>query len=194
MSATIMRYTSQWQSMVSAIKTIVGTKHADVKVGIGLNFNALDATETHPPAGTPFLGLFGSGQRASRYPVPGIDGGAVRDLITNKIDFVGISAYAPYSGPGFGIQEFENSAFNVGDALKSFGGGVNLAGLANSGKIELHYSEFGIGGGKNGNAEVRRASLCAGVRLAGVYAPTSEQHPNLVAARLKLLTLPQQAG
>lgn len=155
MSATIMRYTSQWATMVPAIKSIIGGKHADVKVGIGLNFNALDATETHPPQGSGLVGfLLGSGQRAARYPVPGIDGGAVRDLITNKIDFVGISAYAPYSGPGFGINEFENSAFNVGDSLKSFGGGVNLAGLANSGKIELHYSEFGIGGGQNGNAAV----------------------------------------
>lgn len=150
-----MRYTSQWATMVPQIKNIIGNKHADVKVGIGLNFNALDATETHPPAGSGFFGLFGSGQRAARYPVPGIDGGAVNDLITNKIDFVGISAYAPYSGPGFGLNEFENSAYNVGDALRSFGGGVNLAGLANNGKIELHYSEFGIGGGKNGNAEVR---------------------------------------
>jgi hypothetical protein len=161
MSATIMRYTSQWATMVNAIKSIIGTKNADVKVGIGLNFNALDATETHPPAGTLFPFLLGSGQRASRYPVPGIDGGAVRDLISNKIDFVGISAYAPYSGPGFSLSEFENSAFNVGDALKQFGGGVNLAGLANSGKIELHYSEFGIGGGKNGNAEVSRAAAAA---------------------------------
>lgn len=166
MSATIMRYTSQWATMVPAIKSIVGTKHADVKVGIGLNFNALDATETHPPQGTGLVGfLLGSGQRAARYPVPGIDGGAVRDLISNKIDFVGISAYAPYSGPGFGINEFENSAFNVGDALKSFGGGVNLAGLANSGKVELHYSEFGIGGGQNGNAAV------SGLRLLWLDAP-----------------------
>lgn len=161
MSATIMRYTSQWATMVSAIKNIIGTKNADVKVGIGLNFNALDATETHPPAGTLFPFLLGSGQRASRYPVPGIDGGAVRDLITNKIDFVGISAYAPYSGPGFGLSEFENSAFNVGDALRTFGGGVDLASLAKSGKIELHYSEFGIGGGKNGNAEVSSRSQAA---------------------------------
>jgi hypothetical protein len=45
-------------------------------------------------------GLFGffvgSGQRGSRYPVPGIDGAGVNDLISNKLDFVGISAYAPY--------------------------------------------------------------------------------------------------
>ena len=120
MSATIMRYTSQWATMVPAIKNIIGNKHADVKVGIGLNFNALGDTETHPPQGSGLIGfLVGSGQRASRYPVPAIDGGAVNDLLSNKIDFVGISAYAPYSGPGFSINEFENSAFNVGEALKS---------------------------------------------------------------------------
>lgn len=155
MSATLMRYTSQWATLPAAIKNIVGNKHADVKVGIGLNFNALDATETHPPANSGLIGLLvGSGQRASRYPVPGIDGAAVNDLVSNKIDFVGISAYAPYSGAGFGLSEFENSAFNVGEALKSLGGGVNLAALVNMGKVELHYSEFGIGGGQNGNAQV----------------------------------------
>lgn len=155
MSATIMRYTSQWATMVPAIKSIVGTQYADVKVGIGLNFNALGDTETHPPQGSGLIGfLVGSGQRASRYPVPGIDGGAINDLLSNKIDFVGISAYAPYSGASFSLNEFENSAFNVADSLKSLGGGVCLLCLVNAGKLELHYSEFGIGGGQNGNAQV----------------------------------------
>jgi hypothetical protein len=101
MSATIMRYTSAWASLIPHIKSTVGTKHADVKVGvagcacaavcgcskaaawlrlmlacchrarqpqvgIGLNFNALDMSETHKiePGLLPIL--VGSGQRAPR--------------------------------------------------------------------------------------------------------------------------------
>jgi hypothetical protein len=165
MSATIMRYTGQWSSLVPAIKSIIGNKYADVKVGIGLNFNALGDTETHPPQNTGLMGFFlGSGQRAPRYPVPGIDGSGVNDLISHKIDFVGISAYAPFNGADFGLSEFENSAFNVADSLRGLAN-VNLAGLVNSGKVELHYSEFGVGGGQNGNAQV---GSCGCVVLRGL--------------------------
>jgi hypothetical protein len=129
---------------------------ADVMVGIGLNFNALDQTEYSVAPNQGLGWIFGSGARAPRYPVPTIDGAALNNLVSNEIDFIGISAYAPYSGPGMSLNEFENSAFNVGDSLKTLGNGIDLAALVNSGKLELHYSEFGIGGGNEGNAAVSR--------------------------------------
>lgn len=163
MSATVMRYTSAWASLISAIKGTIGSQYADVKVGIGLNFNALDDTENHKVMNSGIFGfLWGSGQRASRVAMPAIDGNAVSNLISNQIDFVGISAYAPYSGNGFGPNEFENSAFMVGDSLKRLANGVCLSCLVNSGKLELHYSEFGVGGGHEGNQQVRTTKGTAG--------------------------------
>jgi hypothetical protein len=136
---------------------------ADVMVGIGLNFNALDQTEYSVAPNQGLGWIFGSGARAPRYPVPTIDGAALNNLVNNEIDFIGISAYAPYSGPGMLLNEFENSAFNVGDSLKTLGNGIDLAALVNSGKLELHYSEFGIGGGNEGNAAVSSVSALSGV-------------------------------
>lgn len=42
MSATIMRFASQWGDLVQTLKDRVGSEHADVKIGIGLNYNRLD--------------------------------------------------------------------------------------------------------------------------------------------------------
>jgi len=167
-----MRFTSAWASLIPTIKSTIGSTHADVKVGVGLNFNALDAVETQTSAntGSGVLDmLFGSGARAPRYPVPSIDASGVYDLLSNEVDFLGVSAYAPYSGTGFSTNEFQNAAFNVGTMLANLAAGVNLAGLANAGKIELHYSEFGIGCGVNGNAQVAAtADACAKQPWAGI--------------------------
>jgi len=156
MSATIMRYTQDWSSLIPGVRaTLAESGLADVKVGIGLNFNRLDAVQgSGQPAGGFFGFLFGARPPPPRN-TPAIDGAAVYNLIANEIDFLGISAYAPYSGPGMPLNEFENSVFNVADSLRLHGNGLNLGALANSGKLELHYSEFGLGGGGPGNAAVR---------------------------------------
>jgi hypothetical protein len=50
MSATIMRFTSAWRALIPGLKqrllasTLPGGPPADVKIGIGLNFNRLDDT------------------------------------------------------------------------------------------------------------------------------------------------------
>jgi hypothetical protein len=63
----------------------------------------------------------------------------------------------------------QNSAFNVGNALATLANGVSLSSLAKSGKLELHYSEFGVGGGVNGLAEIAAsADACAKQPWAGI--------------------------
>lgn len=189
MSATMMRYTRDWASTIPDLRRMIGTTLADVKVGVGLNFNALDQTEYSVAPNTGLGWMFGSGSRASRYPVPSIDGAALNNLVNNEIDFIGISAYAPYSGPGMLLNEFENSAFNVGDSLRTLGNGIDLASLVNSGKLELHYSEFGIGGGNEGNAAPAVSARMVGKQpwagVAGFYSPSTDpwQIPSLQAYR-----------
>jgi hypothetical protein len=73
---------------------------------------------------------------------------ALRRLFNEQLDFLGISAYAPYNlrNNGVPLSEFENSAFILcEEMLNSYG--IDIKEMANSGKLELQYSEFGIGGG-----------------------------------------------
>jgi hypothetical protein len=58
---------------------------------------------------------------------------------------VGVSAYAGLR-EDFEPQELGSSAFQFADACKALG--INLRQLQQAG-VELHYSEFGIGGGVN---------------------------------------------
>ncbi|KAI8472420.1 MAG: hypothetical protein J3K34DRAFT_210613 [Monoraphidium minutum] len=145
MGATIMKYPRSWAAAIEPLRQRVGPL-ADVLFGIGINFTGLrnSPTDTRvlPIAGF-IMGLFGR--------PPAQDGGdpqgdpiGVKDLIENRISFIGISAYAPMTGPGFPLNEFENAAFMIKDDLATMG--IDLAALINSGSIELHYSEFGIGG------------------------------------------------
>jgi hypothetical protein len=168
MSATLMRYTSDWASLIPVVRDTIGSNYADVKVGAGLNFNALDAVEgSTASTGAGFLGALLGGAATSNPNAPAIQAANVNNLLSNQLDFLGISAYSPYSGANFGTSEFQNAAFNVGDALASLANGLNLADLAKSGK--LHYSEFGIGGGVDGkNQFAASADACAKQPWAGL--------------------------
>ncbi|GBF88099.1 hypothetical protein Rsub_00811 [Raphidocelis subcapitata] len=151
MSATVMRYPRDWAALAAALKSRVGPL-ADVRLGIGLNFNRLDDTsstaQTYTSSRASWLlwllgatdGLGGGGGAGA----PPIDAEGVRQLL-GAIDFMGVSAYAPLSGPGFRSSELENAAFMLGDEMRAFG--VDLPALIDSGALELHYSEFGLGGG-----------------------------------------------
>jgi hypothetical protein len=79
---------------------------------------------------------------------------------------VGISAYAPYSGAGLALNEFENAAFMFGKEMRDVYN-IDVLGLINSGKLELQYSEFGLGGGNSyGGAQVglgTAAPSCCGI-------------------------------
>jgi hypothetical protein len=109
MSATVMRFASQWAALVPRIKARIGVEHADVLVGIGLNFNRLDDT-------TSVSQRYGSSRLSwllwqlgveDNGDAPPIDAHSLQNLFST-VNFVGISAYAPYSGPGFELNEFEN--------------------------------------------------------------------------------------
>jgi len=162
MSATIVRFASDWGRLIPGIRQRIaganGSSAVDVKVGVGLNFNRLDDTTSvakqfdssrlswlawqvglEPPAGT-------------RDGVPEIDVEGLRQLFTRQLDFLGISAYAPYNiaGNSFSLNEFENSAFILcNEMLNEYG--IDIRGMAAAGKLELQYSEFGIGGGSGYN-------------------------------------------
>jgi hypothetical protein len=166
------------------VKSIIGTTLADVKVGVGLNFNALDGVESQPLDGSasvtpkaPTLFNFFTGSYSTapevKYPsfVPVIDASGVRDLLTNRIDFLSISAYYPYTSASFAATEFQNSAVSVAtgpSGLSTLVPGLNLESLSNS-KLELHYGEFGIGCGVDGNSGIApSADACSKAPWAGI--------------------------
>lgn len=164
MSATIMRYTTDWQQLIPLIKNTIGAKWADVKVGAGLSFNALDTVETTASTwGSSFLDALFAG--TVKAPVngsaPPIQVDQLKQLFADKLDFLGISAYSPFSGSNFQTTEFENAANSVAASLSSLAG-IDLASLVSSGKLQLFYSHFGIGGGSDWMAPFNEAvQACA---------------------------------
>jgi hypothetical protein len=53
-----------------------------------------------------------------------------------------------------GLNEFENAAFMFGEEMRN-SYGIDVLGLISSGRLELQYSEFGLGGGNSyGGAQV----------------------------------------
>ena len=152
MSATIMRFSREWGSMTEELRARVGggLGLADVKIGVGLNFNRLDDTtsisKTYGSSRMSWL-MWSIDAEGEAGNAPEIDAVSLRQLFNQQLDFVGISAYAPFSGPGLSLNEFENSAFTFGEAMAEYG--IDLKGLINAGKLDLQYSEFGIGGGNS---------------------------------------------
>jgi hypothetical protein len=89
-------------------------------------------------------------------------------LLMEKLDFLGVSAYSPFSGVDFGVNEFQDAATGVIQALASIVG-VDIGSLVKSGKLELIYNQFGIGGGQNWMAKMAEAAeACAKQPWAGV--------------------------
>lgn len=169
MSATIMRFAAAWGKLMPGLRERIAGNNAgsvDVKMGVGLNFNRLDdTTSVDQQWGSSRLSWLGwqMGVDENRDGVPKIDVDALQRLFTQELDFLGLSAYAPYNlqGSSIPLKEFENSAFILcQEMLDSYD--IDIKGLANSGKLELQYSEFGIGGGSSyaGN-QVRRLPSCA---------------------------------
>jgi hypothetical protein len=174
MSATIMRFSREWGSMTEDLRARVegGLGLADVKIGVGLNFNRLDDTtsisKTYGSSRISWL-LWAVDAEGQAGNAPEIDVVSLRQLFNQQLDFVGISAYAPFTGPGMTLNEFENSAFTFGEAMAEYG--IDIRGLVTAGKLDLQYSEFGIGGG-NSYAGTTPASTPAEVALRpffGVY-------------------------
>jgi hypothetical protein len=172
MSATLMRFTSDWVQLIPLIKDTVGMGVADVKVGAGFNFNALEAVEgTATTLGSAFLDALLSGNikaPTTNASSPAIQVDMLKVLLMEKLDFLGVSAYSPFSGIEFGVSEFQNAATSVTQALASIVG-VDIGSLVKSGKLELIYSQFGIGGGQYWMAQVAEAAeACAKQPWAGV--------------------------
>jgi hypothetical protein len=170
-SAALMRYTSDWVQLIPLVKDTVGMDLADVKVEAGLNFNALEAVEgTATTLGSAFLDALLSGiiSAPTNAGAPVIQVDMLKVLLMEKLDFLGVSAYSPFSGVDFGVAEFQLEAKTVTQALAGIVG-VDIGGLVKSGELELIYSQFGIGGGQNWMAKMDEAAdVCAKQPWAGV--------------------------
>eukprot|EP00879_Flechtneria_rotunda_P011737 GHRR01012258.1.p1 GENE.GHRR01012258.1~~GHRR01012258.1.p1 ORF type:complete len:433 (+),score=130.19 GHRR01012258.1:664-1962(+) len=181
MSACIMRYASDWAKLVQPLKTRITTQHADVKIGVGLNFNRLDDTtsvsKTYESSRLSWMMWLMDAEGQGGGDVPPVDAAGLVELFNNQLDFVGISAYAPFTGPDMELNEFENSAFMFAEEMQNYG--VNVQSLISSGKVELQYSEFGLGGGGSyGGGQVARNPGDVALRpffgIYGVYAPDKD--------------------
>lgn len=91
MSATVMRYAGQWVALVPMLRDRISSVHADVKVGIGLNFNRLDDTtsvaKTYSSSRASWL-MWQLGVEPTQADTPPVDAADLRKLLAEQLDFV----------------------------------------------------------------------------------------------------------
>jgi hypothetical protein len=92
MSATIMRFAAQWGTLIPRLRDRVGNMHADIKMGVGLNFNRLDDTtsvsQTYGSSRLSWLAWLTGVEGPGSANAPPIDANALRALISQQLDFV----------------------------------------------------------------------------------------------------------
>jgi hypothetical protein len=92
MSATIMRFAAQWGNLIPRLRDRVGNAHADIKMGVGLNFNRLDDTtsvsQTYGSSRLSWLAWLTGVQGPGAADAHPIDANALRSLISQQLDFV----------------------------------------------------------------------------------------------------------
>jgi hypothetical protein len=196
MGATVAQFPQQWAQLADTMRARVlekaGGKNnsdADVLIGLGINFTGL--VKDAPSGGGGAVPLFGwllAAPTSTTKPSQ-TTSSLIQTLFNEKLDFLGVSAYAPMSGPGFPLKELEAAAFNVRDSLASYG--VDLKKLIDTNQLELHYSELGLGGaGRDSNGRpARSARDAAKTPWAGIDAALGTYLPALDPWRYEALRL-----
>jgi hypothetical protein len=153
MGATVFAYPNEWIDVVQRIRSRITTARATsgtagpVLVGLGANnlkacgceyIGIVDAYE--------YLAALKSTFDPSKYP----DLPAVKELYKTA-DFLGISAYIPVSTPNFTTCELEGLLERMDVELGLYN--ISLKEITDAG-TELHYSEYGVGGGTSQNGDV----------------------------------------
>lgn len=205
MGATIFRYPGQYKKLLKSIpqeiidassstaSRVESQSGPSINMGLSFNYvmvdgnqspyNTLSTSDTISQAVLPGTGIiFGPlltsflapsvGVRTSS-SAPAFDAASVIDLLSS-LNFLGISAYAPLD-LDFSQNALQNSAFNfVSEMSKALN--TNMDRLIRQHGIEIHYVEFGVGGGQDaqGQAPTQDPSEAAKKPWAGVFGPYSK--------------------
>ena len=201
MGATVFRYPGQYKRLLSSVRqTIIDASSSTsrvasqsspgIKMGLSFNFRMVDGGQAPSNQAStqetisravfpgssltlgPILSSFlapNVGVRSSSNAPP-FDASSVIDLIS-ALDFIGISAYAPLD-LDFEQNDLQNSAFNfMAELTQALGTDADK--LIRSRGIELHFVEFGVGGGRDaqGQNPTTDPSEAARKPWAGVFGP-----------------------
>ena len=121
MNLMLISYPDKWLKMLNVIRCMLPSGS---KVGVSVNFNKLCGMN------------YCDQNKIKQYNIP-----AIQNLFTS-IDFLGMSSY-PSINNIQNLQEFQNGVFALSDEFKLFG--LDISQFPDNG-IEIHFSEFGIGG------------------------------------------------
>lgn len=93
MSATVMRFASEWGGLVEGLRRRIGAGgHADVQLGIGLNFNRLDdvtsVSKTYDSSRISWLMWQLGAEGGGGADAPLVDVAGLRRLLQQQLDFV----------------------------------------------------------------------------------------------------------
>eukprot|EP01025_Chloroclados_australasicus_P021362 TRINITY_DN2248_c0_g1_i2.p1 TRINITY_DN2248_c0_g1~~TRINITY_DN2248_c0_g1_i2.p1 ORF type:complete len:458 (+),score=41.31 TRINITY_DN2248_c0_g1_i2:706-2079(+) len=171
MAATVIFNPNSYAQLVPLIKSRIADNGLaqtwNIKVGLGLNFNKIcgcvlldlvDPTlylQQFPAAIAPIIDTF---------DLVGLQG------VFQASDFVGISNYASLT-PNFAEPELQNAIYQFDRELQYFN--VSIRKLTLQDGKELHFSEYGVGGGTSigGGVQATTEAEVAATPFFGVYGP-----------------------
>ncbi|GIL64350.1 hypothetical protein Vafri_18320, partial [Volvox africanus] len=199
MSATVLSYPREYTQLVDEmrerllagmLRAGVSDEYMDIQrsltqVGVSFNFNKVSQVNTGGGAGggsaasvlSRFVGfgpfgaitsnLGGRGllqARSKGFDLVGLQG------LFEKIDFLGISAYAALDDPNFPTTALQNAAFTFFGEMRD-NVGLDAAAILHRRRIDLHYSEFGMGGGASplGTVPARSPDQASRMPFYGVW-------------------------
>ncbi|KAL4438699.1 hypothetical protein ABPG77_006303 [Micractinium sp. CCAP 211/92] len=165
MGATVFFYSKDWQQVAADMRTRIAgggagrqagragtSQQGRVHIGLGINNAKL--------CGCILVPIVDQREYLARFPaafeaVKGeFDLPAIQSLF-NAIDYVGLSAYIPQSDIHFQPCDLEGLMSRLDQEFTFYG--LTLKGLLAAGK-EIHWSEFGVGGGTSPQGDQKAAT------------------------------------
>ncbi|PNW74409.1 hypothetical protein CHLRE_13g607400v5 [Chlamydomonas reinhardtii] len=135
----------------------------------------LQAAAAKPAAVVPTTAAAAAAAAASSTaPGPGSSAGKIDILalgaLFEAIDFLGISAYAALDDPDFPMTALQNAAFTYFGEMRDQVG-LDVSAILKRRNLDLHYSEFGLGGGNSplGTTPARTPEAAARMPFYGVW-------------------------
>lgn len=170
MSATVMYHPQQYIRMMDVVRANLLKDRPDswapsLKIGLQMNYNKLCACveedAIHPDFESSLAKII------HHFDLPAIK------RVFQATEFIGMSSY-PSLSPGFRESDLENALWQFARELKFFG--VSLEKLTMVAGKELHWTEYGVGGGmcQSGNCIAKTAAQAAHYPYFGIWGPYRE--------------------
>jgi len=167
MSATVMYYPQKYLEMMDVVRAALlegrpASWGPNLKIGLQMNYNKLCACVEEDAIHPEFENSLA--KVIDQFDLPAIK------AVFEATEFIGMSSY-PSLNAVFRESDLENALWQFARELKFFG--VSLEKLALTQGKEIHWTEYGVGGGTchTGNCLAETASQAAHYPFFGIWGP-----------------------